>query len=234
VPLRTDLAARLDAVHARISAAARRAGRDPADVRVVAVTKTFDVPMAQAAYALGLRDFGENRVQEAAAKIPQLPDDVRWHLIGHLQTNKASRAAPLFSVVHSIDSDRIAAGLSARRPDDLPNIDVLVEVELTGIAGHTGVPISALDSVVASVARLPRLSLRGLMTMAPPAPDESLARPTFARLRALRDDLSRRLGIELPELSMGMSDDFGVAVEEGATIVRLGRALFGPRAPKGA
>jgi len=227
------LAQRLAAVRARIGAAAARSGRDPGSVLLVPVTKTFDAAMARAVLDLGLRDLGENKVQEAAAKAAELPATVRWHLIGHLQTNKVSRAAPLFSVVHSIDSDRVAAGLDARRPADLPPLDVLVEVELTGIAGHTGAPPAEVAALARSVLALPRLRLRGLMTMAPPVDRPEQARPTFARLRTLREELAQQLGVELPELSMGMSDDFEAAVEEGATIVRLGRALFGERPPRG-
>jgi len=229
-----SLGERVAAARARIVAAAERAGRDPDGVLLVAVTKTFSAGAARAAYELGLRDLGESRVQEAAAKAAELPDDVRWHLIGHLQTNKVSRAAPLFSVVHSVDSQRVAAGLADRRPEELPALDVLVEVELTGIAGHTGVASAEAEGVVRAVLALPRLRLRGLMTMAPPVAEPEQTRPTFQRLRTLRDDLQQRLGVALPELSMGMSHDFEVAVEEGATIVRLGRTLFGERPPRGA
>jgi len=232
------LAERLSAVRGRIAAAAERAGRDPGAVLLVAASKTVEASRVAEMVALGVRDLGENRVQEAAAKVPALaaiagPPGLRWHLIGHLQTNKANRAATLFDVVHSVDGGRVAEALSSRRPEELPPLDVLVEAELTGIAGHTGVPPEQLEEVVRSVlAAGPRLRLRGLMTMAPPVPDPDLARPTFARLRTLRDDLQQRLGVALPELSMGMSDDYEVAVEEGATIVRLGRALFGERPPR--
>jgi pyridoxal phosphate enzyme (YggS family) len=226
------LGERLTVAHERIAAACARAGRDPASVLLVAVTKTFDVSMVRAALGLGIRDLGENRVQEAAAKAAALPPDVRWHLIGHLQTNKVSRAASVFSVVQSVDSERVAEGLSARRPPDMAPLDVLVEVELTGIAGHTGIAESGVESVARAVMALPRLRLRGLMTMAPPVASPGGARPTFVRLRTLRHELSQRLGVDLPELSMGMSDDFEVAVEEGATIVRLGRVLFGERPPR--
>jgi PLP dependent protein len=230
----TQLAERLSAVRSRIAAAAERAGRDPSGVLLVAASKTVEPARVAELIAMGVRDLGENRVQEAAAKAAALPGpaDLRWHLIGHLQTNKVSRAAPLFDVVHSVDSARVAAALSARRPDDLSPLDVLVEAELTGIAAHTGVPPEQLEAVARAVLAEPRLRLRGLMTMAPPTPDQAGARPTFARLRTLRDELEHRLGIPLPELSMGMSGDYEVAVEEGATIVRLGRALFGERPPR--
>jgi pyridoxal phosphate enzyme (YggS family) len=226
------LGERIAAARARIAAAAERGGRDPAAVLLVPVTKAFAADVARAAYDLGCRDLGENRVQEAAAKAAELPGDVRWHLIGHLQTNKVSRAAPLFSVVHSVDSERVAAALAERRPDGLAPLDVLVEVELTGIAGHTGTPVDQLGAVVEAVRGLPRLRLCGLMTMAPRVRSPELARPTFVRLRRLRDEVQERVGAPLPELSMGMSDDFEVAVEEGATIVRLGRTLFGERPPR--
>jgi pyridoxal phosphate enzyme (YggS family) len=229
----TQLAERLSAIRTRIAAAAERAGRDPAAVLLVAATKTLEAERVAEIVALGVHELGENRVQEAAAKSAALTDGgLRWHLIGHLQTNKANRAAALFDVVHSVDSARVAETLSARRPDHLAPLDVLVEVELTGIPGHTGVPPAALEEVARAALAEPRLRLRGLMTMAPPVDDPDGARPTFARLRSLRDDLQQRLGAPLPELSMGMSNDFEAAVQEGATIVRLGRALFGERAPR--
>ena len=229
----TELAERLNAARSRIGAAAERAGRDPSAVLLIAVTKTLPAQRVAEAVALGLREFGENRVQEAAAKAAELaPHSLRWHLIGHLQTNKANRAAALFDTVHSVDSARVAEALAERRPDQLPPLDALVEVELTGIPGHTGAPPAQAEAVARAVLALPRLRLRGLMTMAPPVDDAEQARPTFARLRELRDDLQQRLGTALPDLSMGMSNDYEAAVEEGATIVRLGRALFGERAAR--
>lgn len=229
----TQLAERLSAVRSRIANAAERAGRDPGAVLLVAATKTIEPARVEELIALGVRDLGENRVQEAAAKAAALPDpSLRWHLIGHLQTNKANRAAPLFDVVHSIDSGRVAEALSSRRPDGMAPLDVLVEAELTGIPGHTGIPPEQLEDAVRTILAQPRLRLRGLMTMAPPVDDPVAARPTFARLRTLRDELQQRLGTALPELSMGMSSDYEAAVEEGATIVRLGRALFGERPPR--
>jgi PLP dependent protein len=233
----TPLAERLSAARSRIAAAAERAGRDPSAVVLVAVTKTIAAPRVAEAVALGLRELGENRVQEAAAKAAELAapppsPPLRWHLIGHLQTNKANRAAALFDAVHSIDSARVAEALAERRPEELPPLDALVEIELTGIPGHTGAPPEQAEAVLRAVLAHPRLRLRGLMTMAPPVDDPEQARPTFQRLRALRDDLQQRLGVALPELSMGMSEDYEVAVEERATIVRLGRALFGERGPR--
>jgi PLP dependent protein len=226
-----DVAERLRAVRARIAAAEERAGRDRDGVRLIAVTKTVDAARIAAAVELGLHDLGENRVQEAASKAQELPAGLRWHLIGHLQTNKAARAVQLFDTVHSVDSERLAETLSLRRAGDAP-LEVLIEVELTGIAGHTGVPLADLESLARAVTAMPNLRLTGLMTMAPPVTDPADARPAFARLRALRDEMQQRIGQELPQLSMGMSNDFEVAVEEGATMLRLGRALFGDRPPR--
>jgi pyridoxal phosphate enzyme (YggS family) len=228
----SSIGERLADARARIVAAAERAGRDPSAVRLIAVTKTIAVARVAEVVALGVRDLGENRVQEAAAKAAELPADLNWHLIGHLQTNKASRAAALFGTVHSVDSERVAEALGARRPEGVPPLDVLVEVELTGIPGHTGIAPDLLAGVASAVAGMPGLRLRGLMTMAPPVADPAAARPTFARLRTLRDATEQALGIPLPELSMGMSNDFEPAVEEGATMVRLGRTLFGERPPR--
>ncbi len=225
------------AARERIAAAAERAGREPASVRLVAVSKTVAAARVAEAVAAGVTDLGENRVQEAAAKRPQLPDGVRWHMVGHLQTNKAARAAATFAVVHSVDSVRLAEALAARRPAELGDLEVLLEVELTGLPGHTGLAPAGLGEAVTAIAGLGGLRLRGLMTMAPPVADPEEARPVFAALRRMRDELEQRWGGALPELSMGMSGDFEVAVEEGATAVRLGRAIFGerpPRAPAGA
>jgi PLP dependent protein len=227
-----DVAGAIAAARARIAAAAERAGRDPAAVRLVAVSKTVAAERVAEAVAVGVTDLGENRVQEAVAKRPQLPEGVRWHMVGHLQTNKAARAAATFAVVHSVDSVRLAEVLAARRPAGLGELEVLLEVELTGLPGHTGFAPEALGEAVTAIGGLDRLRLRGLMTMAPPVADPEQARPAFARLRRLRDEVEERGGVPLPELSMGMSDDFEVAVEEGATVVRLGRAIFGERPPR--
>jgi pyridoxal phosphate enzyme (YggS family) len=227
-----DVAGAIAAARARISTAAERAGRDPARVRLVAVSKTVAAGRVAEALAAGVTDLGENRVQEAVAKRAQLPDDVRWHMVGHLQTNKAARAASLFAVVHSVDSVRLAGLLAARRPGELGELEVLLEVELTGLPGHTGFAPDGLVEAVAAIGRLEGVRLRGLMTMAPPVDDPEQARPAFARLRGLRDEVEQRAGAPLPELSMGMSDDYEVAVEEGATVVRLGRAIFGERPPR--
>jgi hypothetical protein len=229
----STVAAAVAAARARITAAADRAGRDPAAVLLIGVSKTVPAERVAEAVAAGVTDLGENRVQEAVAKRPRLPDLVRWHMVGHLQTNKAARAAATFAVAHSVDSVRLAELLAARRPAEMGELEVLLEVELTGLPGHSGFAPGDLAAAVPAIAALQALRLRGLMTMAPPVDDPDRARPVFARLRALRDELEQRIAHPLPELSMGMSGDFEVAVEEGATAVRLGRALFGERPARG-
>ena len=219
----------IDAIRVRIAGAAARAGRDPATVRLVAVTKGIDVDRINEAIAGGVEDIGENRVQEAVRKHPAVRPGVRWHMVGHLQTNKARRAAELFHVVHSVDSARVGEALSSGRPTQLGPLQAMVEVDLTGIPGRSGVAPVALAGVIAAVGALPGIQLTGLMTIAPAVAEPGAARPWFAELRRHRDELEQALGVPLPELSMGMSEDFEVAVEEGATLVRIGRAIFGPR-----
>lgn len=228
-----DIRERAAGVRERIAAACATAGRDSASVTLVAVTKGHDAATVAAAVAAGLHDIGESRVQETRDKRglldATLPDSVHWHLVGQLQSNKARAAAALVDTVHSLDSDRVATALDRGRGTGRP-LRVLVEVELTGIAGRGGVAPDDLDVLVGAVRGLPHLELAGLMTVAAPGPPEA-ARRTFARLREMRDELVARHGVALPHLSMGMSDDYTAAVEEGATMVRLGRTLFGPRPP---
>ncbi len=222
----TPVAVRIEGVRARIAAAAERAERDPEDVLLVAVTKGTAAANVNAAIAAGITDIGENRVQEASDKQQLIAGNVRWHLIGHLQTNKASRAARLFDVVHSVDSRRVADALSANRPRDRDPLIVLLEVELTGIPTRFGVAEADVEGVIQELVNVPSIHVMGLMTIAPHLEDAEGARPYFARLRHLRDHVEHVTGWALPELSMGMSDDFEVAVEEGATMVRVGRAIF--------
>jgi pyridoxal phosphate enzyme (YggS family) len=234
----TGVATAVEGARERIAAAAARAGRDPQSVRLVAVTKTVATARIREAVVAGVGDVGENKVQEALAKREELGDVAAWHLIGHLQTNKAGRAAGgAFAWVHSVDSERIAHALDSRRPAELSHLDVLIEVELTGLPGRAGVDVEGLPELAELVmTQTSRLRLRGLMTMAGPPGDAAAteaAQRVFARLRGLRDDLASRMGTALPELSMGMSGDFEVAVEEGSTMVRLGSALFGARPPRG-
>ena len=233
----TGVAAAVARVRERIAVAAERAGRNPGTVRLIAVTKTVATARIREAIAAGITDVGENKVQEALAKRDELGDPATWHLIGHLQTNKAGRAAGgAFAWIHSVDSGRIAHALDSRRPAELPPLDVLIEVELTGLPGRSGVDADGIPQLAEIVLReTATLRLRGLMTMAAPpgeAGGDGGAQRLFARLRELRDDLERRTGAALPELSMGMSGDFEAAVEEGSTMVRLGSAIFGDRPPR--
>jgi PLP dependent protein len=223
------IAARIKQIRARIDAAAQRAGRDPAAVSLIAITKGTPAAGVDAAIAAGVENIGENRVQEAADKQRQVTNIARWHLVGHLQTNKAARAATLFDVVHSVDSRRVADALSANRPPGRDPMVVLLEVELTGLPTRFGVPEADVEDVIHQLVNVPAIHLMGLMTIAPHAEDPEGARPFFSRLRHLRDHMQHVSGWALPELSMGMSDDYEVAVEEGATMVRIGRAIFGSR-----
>lgn len=221
------IAANLADVRARIAAAAERAGRDPASVQLVAVSKSFPAEAVIAAARAGQRLFGENRVQEAVAKAAAVRSagvtDIAWHMVGRLQTNKVRAAAGLFAMIHSIDSLRLARALSLRLTSPLP---VLVEVNVAGEESKAGFSPEETREAVRTIAALPYLEVRGLMTVAPAVPDPELVRPVFRRLAAL----ARALG--LPELSMGMSGDYPVAIEEGATLVRIGTAIFGPRPPR--
>jgi pyridoxal phosphate enzyme (YggS family) len=224
------VAHRLDAVRARIDAAVQRADRDPDEVRLIAVTKGVTAVRVDEAIAAGVEDIGENRIQEAAEKQREVRNGARWHLIGHLQTNKAGRAAALFDFVHSVDSKRIADALSAHRPVGRDPIGVLVEVELTGLPARSGVAESDVEALVQELVNVPAIHVMGLMTIAPFSRNPDDARATFTRLRHVRDHMEHVTGWALPELSMGMSNDFEIAIEEGATMVRIGRAIFGERA----
>ena len=223
----TPVAVRIERVRARIAAAAERSNRDPAGVLLIAVTKGTAAASVDAAIAAGIPDVGENRVQEASDKQQLVKRDARWHLIGHLQTNKAARAARLFDVVHSVDSRRVAEALSSNRPPDRDPLVVLIEVELTGLPTRFGVAEADVEGVIEQLVNVPSIHVMGLMTIAPHLEDAEGARPYFVRLRHLRDHMEHVTGWALPELSMGMSDDFDIAVEEGATMVRVGRAIFG-------
>ena len=221
-----EVGARLAAVRSDIAAAASRVGRDPAAVQIVAVTKTFVASTVAAAMAAGLSDVGENYVQEASAKRAAVGPGARWHLIGGLQRNKVRAALATFDCIHTVDSvalaNALATGLGDRR------LPVLIQVNVAGEASKRGVLPEAAEALAAAVLSLPGLRLDGLMTV-PPAGGEATSRGHFRHLRELRDRVAKRLGVELPHLSMGMSDDFPVAVEEGATWLRLGRVLFGTR-----
>ncbi|MCL4509014.1 MAG: YggS family pyridoxal phosphate-dependent enzyme [Chloroflexi bacterium] len=225
---------RVQAVRERVAAACHRSGRSPSSVTIIAVSKTFAPTAVRQVAECDIKDFGENRVQEARAKIVQLTDlDLRWHMIGTLQVNKVATALGLFHLIHSIDGIDLAQYLSERqqrRGTAAHPVDVLLEVNVSGETTKHGFARRAVRTASESIAQLPGLRLRGLMTMAPPVARPEEARPIFTTLRDLRDELSRIPGLErCVELSMGMSQDFEVAVEEGATMIRLGTAIFGPR-----
>jgi PLP dependent protein len=234
----SSIEANLADIRARVERAASRAGRAADEVAIIAVSKTFPAEAIRAAYSFGLRDFGENRVQEFEGKHPLLDDlDARWHLIGHLQSNKARRAAQLFGAVDSLDAlslaeklDTICAELAADHPGRL---SVLIEVRLAPEDSKTGMTAEELPRLVEALLELPHLEIRGFMAVPPFLADVEQVRPYFRRLRELRDEMRSRFVTGdsplLRELSMGMSHDFEIAIEEGATQIRVGSALFGSR-----
>lgn len=227
----SDVAARLADLERRIAAACRRAGREPAEVRLVGASKQQPVATLREAYDAGLRLFGENRVQEGLAKAGELPADVEWHLLGPLQSNKVRAAVERFTLFHAVDRVKIALALDAEARARGIVVRGLLEINLGGEATKHGFDPARLAEEIAPLAALSHLELVGLMAIPPPGPDAEASRPYFRRLRelarglAVRPEWHGRLG----ELSMGMSDDFEVAVEEGATLVRVGSRLFGPR-----
>jgi hypothetical protein len=225
----TQLTESLTAVRARVETAARVANRDPAAVRIVAVSKGHPTARVTAVHALGQRDFGENYLQEAEAKIAECGrQGYVWHFIGRLQSNKTRPVAELFDWVHTVDRAKIADRLSAQRGHYAPPLRVCLQVALADEPGKAGVEPERLAALAAHVAGLPRLELRGLMCIPPPPTPERPARPWFRRLRELGEALADE-GIPIPDLSMGMSADLEDAVAEGATLVRIGTAIFGPR-----
>ena len=218
-----DIAANLRDVQGRIARACERSHRSPGEITLVVVTKEVEVSAIRAAFDCGMRNFGENRVQEAEDKIAQLSElkpDVTWHMVGHLQSNKARTAVELFDIIHSIDSVKLAEILSRRAEKTFP---VLLQVNVSGEATKGGFVMGEIVNAVNEIKKLSNLKVMGLMTIAPLAADPEEVRPAFRKLRELRDSLG------LEHLSMGMTDDFEVAVEEGATMLRVGRAIFGER-----
>jgi len=228
----STIADRLAGIRARIAAAARSAGRDPSSIRLVAVSKTFPIEAIREAYAAGQREFGENRVQEALQKIASGADlDIRWHLLGHLQTNKVRKAAPAFSTIHSVDSVELLQKIDAAAADEGRTPELLIQVDLAGEATKFGVPPSDVPQLFDAAARCRAARVTGLMTLPPVPESPEDARPWFRRLRELRDEW-RAAGVApsmLAELSIGMSGDFEVGIEEGSTMVRIGTAIFGTR-----
>lgn len=254
-----SIAARVAEVRERVAVAAARAGRAPAEVTLVAVTKTVGSEAMRAAWRAGVRDFGESRVQEAEAKLPGVraemaaeaaasaaegaagPSPAAFHLIGHLQRNKAARAVELFDLIQTVDSEKLAQELQRRAGEreaegaasSRAPLRVLVEVNVSGETAKQGVSPGELSALVDALGALPALSLRGLMTVGPLTDDKESVRAAFRRLRRLAESERRRLGdpAALAHLSMGMTDDYEIAVEEGSTLVRVGRAIFGERTP---
>jgi len=218
-----DIEANIRKVRRRISAACEQSRRSPEEITLVAVTKGFEPAAIRAAFDFGIRDFGENRVQEAEGKITQLSDlrqSITWHMVGHLQSNKAKVAVKLFDIIHSVDSIRLADILNRLVKKPLP---ILLEVNVSGESTKAGFPPAEVGAAVKEIRQLPNLEVLGLMTVAPVVSDPEDVRPVFRRLRQLRDLLG------LKHLSMGMTDDFEVAIEEGSTMLRIGRAIFGNR-----
>ena len=221
-----DIASRLARVQESIRACERRHGRAPGSVALVAVSKTQGAVAIASAFVLGQRAFGENYVQEALAKVAALAAlPIEWHFIGPLQANKTAEVAANFSWVHTIDRMRIAQRLNNQRPGHLPPLNVLIQVNVSGEETKHGIVAEALPALAGEIAALPRLRLRGLMTLPAPTPDFAAQRAAFATLA----ELARRCPVPLDSLSMGTSDDFEAAIAEGATMVRIGTAVFGPR-----
>jgi len=225
-----DLAANLETIRHRIRAACERAGRNPDSVTLLAVSKTHPPETIKAAADCGQVFFGENKVQEAKAKIPLCPGKLRWHFIGHLQSNKCRDAVELFEMIQSVDSLSLAQEINKRAEQAARRMPVLMEVNVAGEASKFGYQPERLLAELKQLNALPRLEVRGLMTVPPWSPEAEDSRPHFRRLRELKERAEAVFGAPLPHLSMGMSGDFEIAIEEGATMVRVGTALFGPRA----
>ena len=234
-PLTKDhMAANIDHVRSMIAEAALRVGRAPEEIMLVAVSKTMPVELVQMAYNLGVTDFGENRVQEALPKIAAFhAQELRWHMIGHLQSNKAGKVVSPFYCIQSVDSLHLAQSLSRHAGEQEKRLSVLLQVNVSGEASKEGMALAETSELARQIVVLPHLQVDGLMTIAPLVEDPEQVRPVFRALRLLREQLRT----ELPQcswqhLSMGMTDDYRIAIEEGATIVRIGRAIFGERRKK--
>lgn len=225
-----DLAANLDNIRQRINTACGRADRSPDSVTFQAVSKGQPPEAVRAAADLGVVCFGENRVQEAKLKIGQCPGHLRWHLIGHLQSNKCRDAVHFFEMIQSVDSLALAEEIDKWAGKSAKSMRVLLEVNVAGESSKFGYSPARLLDDLSCINALPRIEIHGLMTVAPWSPEPERVRPVFRRLRELKTECEQLLGAPLPQLSMGMSGDFEVAIEEGATIIRVGTAFFGPRA----
>ena len=230
----SSITERVAEVQGRLSRAIEKAGRDPAGVALMAVSKNHGPDAVREAAAAGLTLFGENRVQEAAAKIPESPGHLRWHLIGHLQRNKVKFAVELFEAIHSVDTLKLAETIQRHCEEAGRRMQILLEVNVSGEAVKFGFKPDEVPEVLRRSAEWSRLEITGLMTMPPFTEDPEGARPHFIRLRELRDRWQDETGVPLPVLSMGMTHDMEVAVEEGSNVVRIGTAIFGarPKPPK--
>ncbi|QQL46144.1 YggS family pyridoxal phosphate-dependent enzyme [Sulfuriroseicoccus oceanibius] len=220
----------LEAINQRVAAACAKAGRSTDDVQLIAVSKKFPADAVRGAYEAGHRVFGESRVQEAIEKVPTLPGDIDWHFIGRLQKNKVRKALPLFSTFHSVDSLSLAQAIDriAREEGYFPR--VFLQTNIADESSKTGFSRAELMEQIDTLLELERLQIVGLMTIPPPRQDPEGTRRDFAAVRELRDEIVAATGVPLPELSMGMSGDFELAIEEGSTCVRVGSAIFGQRA----
>lgn len=226
-----SIAENLERVREQIANACAKSGRSVDEVELVAVTKTHPAEKIREAIDAGQMLFGENKVQEARAKIPELPSSARWHFIGHLQKNKVRHALPLFELIHSVDSLELAIAINRIADEDGYRPRVLLEVNVSGEGSKFGFKPETLRQQFQEVLALNRLTVEGLMTIPPLAPEAEASRKFFIQLRELRDQLQQIVGAQLPHLSMGMTDDFPIAIEEGATFVRVGTAIFGKRTP---
>jgi pyridoxal phosphate enzyme (YggS family) len=227
----TDVAQNLEQVRSQIAEAARKGGRTLADIELVAISKTHEAEKVRTAFDAGQQLFGESRVQEARAKIPLLPSAARWHFVGRLQRNKVRHALPLFELFHSVDSLELARDMNRIADEEGLRPRVLLEVNMAGEGSKIGFAPETLRSQMETLLELPRLTIEGLMTIPPLAPEAEASRKYFVALRELRDQFAGEFEMPLPHLSMGMTGDFVVAIEEGATLVRVGTAIFGKRTP---
>jgi pyridoxal phosphate enzyme (YggS family) len=227
----SDIAGNYARVREQVARVARRCGRQPEAITIVCAAKTKGPDAVRAVLAAGATDIGENYVQEAQQKMAQVPEPARWHLIGHLQRNKAKSAVRLFTLIHSLDSVALARELQRQAEKQGLVVRTLIEVNLGGEITKSGIAAEMVDTLLAAVRELPCVRVEGFMVVPPPGPDAEASRPYFRALARLRDDYARfqAPNILLRELSMGMTDDYPVAIEEGATIVRIGRAIFGER-----
>jgi len=225
----TNIEANLNRVKNEIAQAAQVSGRNVTDIELVAVTKIHPAETVREAVEAGQLVFGESKVQEARVKIPLLPSNLRWHFIGHLQKNKIRHALPLFELIHSVDSVDLAQAIDRIAHENGLHSRILLEVNVAGEGSKFGFKAATLRAELESLLMLPRLSIEGLMCIPPLAEEAEISRKYFVELRELRDALEKEFQVKLPQLSMGMTNDYGVAVEEGATLVRVGTAIFGER-----